>query len=295
MENRLIRGIALNDSVRLFGIDCTKLVEDSRKQHDLWPTSCAALGRIEAVACMMASMLKDDNEKITININGNGPIGTCLVVAGGNGDVKGFVGDNQIYLKYNDSNKLAVGIAVGKDGFLDVTRYTNLKDNFNSKVRLISGEIGDDFSYYFNVSEQTPSVVSVGVLVDPDYSVHCAGGLIIQLLPDASEEIISKVEKVAANMRPITNMLADGMTIDEILMSFFDDVKILESKEFRWHCDCSRERFMAGISTLSEQDIQEMIDEDNGCEVKCEYCNTIYKFTKEDLESILEFKRSCLR
>ena len=181
MENRLIRGIALNDSVRLFGIDCTKLVEDSRKQHDLWPTSCAALGRIEAVACMMASMLKDDNEKITININGNGPIGTCLVVAGGNGDVKGFVGDNQIYLKYNDSNKLAVGIAVGKDGFLDVTRYTNLKDNFNSKVRLISGEIGDDFSYYFNVSEQTPSVVSVGVLVDPDYSVHCAGGLIIQL------------------------------------------------------------------------------------------------------------------
>ena len=159
MENRLIRGIALNDSVRLFGIDCTKLVEDSRKQHDLQPTSCAALGRIEAVACMMASMLKDDNEKITININGNGPIGTCLVVAGGNGDVKGFVGDNQIYLKYNDSNKLAVGIAVGKDGFLDVTRYTNLKDNFNSKVRLISGEIGDDFSYYFMVSEHPPAIL----------------------------------------------------------------------------------------------------------------------------------------
>lgn len=295
MENRLIRGTALKGKVRLFGIDCKKLVEDSRLQHDLWPTSCAALGRIEAVASMMASMLKNKDEKIVVNINGGGPIGTCLVVASGNGDVKGFVGNNEITLQYNDTHKLAVGLAVGTNGYLSVTRHTNLKDNFTGKVRLVSGEIGDDFAYYFNVSEQTPSVVSVGVLVNTDGSVDVAGGLIIQMMPDAQEEDIVKVEEVVKTLKPISTLLKEGKTIDEILLGLFDDVVIGEASEVRWHCDCSKDRFMAGISTLHEDEIIAMIEEDQGCQVKCEYCNKTYKFSKEELESILEFKRSCLK
>lgn len=295
MENKLIKALALNDHVRIYGVDCTKLVEDTRLQHDLWPTSCAALGRIEAVACMMASMLKNDDEKITININGNGPIGTCLVVASKNGDVKGFVGNNEICMQYNDSGKLAVGLAVGTDGYLSVTRNLGLKENFIGKVKLVSGEIGDDFAYYFSVSEQTPSIVSVGVLVDSDNSVKCAGGLLIQLMPDASEADIEACEALVKTLKPISNLLDSGLTIEQIVRSLFNDVEIVEESFVRWHCDCSKERFMAGISTLHEDEIQAMIAEDHGCEVKCEYCNKIYQFSEEELKSILEFKRSCLR
>lgn len=295
MENKLIKALALNDHVRIYGVDCTKLVEDTRLQHDLWPTSCATLGRIEAVACMMASMLKNGDEKITININGNGPIGTCLVVASKNGDVKGFVGNNEICMQYNDSGKLAVGLAVGTDGYLSVTRNLGLKENFTGKVKLVSGEIGDDFAYYFSVSEQTPSIVSVGVLVDSDNSVKCAGGLLIQLMPDASEADIEACEALVKTLKPISNLLDSGLTIEQIVRSLFNDVEIVEESFVRWHCDCSKERFMAGISTLHEDEIQAMIAEDHGCEVKCEYCNKIYQFSEEELKSILEFKRSCLR
>lgn len=295
MKDILVKGLALNGHARLYAVKTTKLCEDARLQHDLWPTSLATLGRIMSIGAIMGAMLKNDEEKIVIQINGHGPIGTCMVECKGNGDVKGFVGDNEIYLKYNDTNKLAVGMAVGKDGYLKITKDMGLKNNFTGQVELQSGEIGDDFAYYFTVSEQTPSVVSVGVLVDTDNSCKSAGGLLIQLMPDATEDDIVTIENAIKGLKPISTLIDEGNTPKMILKSLFDDVEILEEKEVRWHCDCSKDRFKAALTTLKEEDLLEMINEDHGCEVKCEYCNTLYQFTEEELKFILEFKKSCLK
>ncbi|MFV0480333.1 MAG: Hsp33 family molecular chaperone HslO [Anaerorhabdus sp.] len=295
MTDYLVKGIALNQKVRLVVVKTTDLCQRARMQHDLMPTSLAALGRVMSVGAMMATNLKGEDEKIGIQINGNGPLGTCMVECKANGDVKGFVGNNEIYLKYNDSGKLAVGLAVGNEGFLQVTKHMGMKTNFSSKVALQSGEIGDDFSYYFTVSEQTPSVVSVGVLVDTDTTCLAAGGILIQLLPGAEEEDIQKVEAVVSKMEPISSLINQGKSPQEILLSLFDDAQVLSESEVQWSCDCSKDRFKAALSTLHHEEIADMIKEDHGCEVKCEYCNTRYQFTEEELQFILEFKEACGR
>lgn len=293
MDDYLVKGLALDGKVRMYAVNTTELCQSARLQHDLWPTSLATLGRIMSVGVMMAGMLKEEDEKIIIQINGHGPIGTCMVECKSNGDVKGFVGDNEIYLKYNDTNKLAVGLAVGTDGYLKVTKCMGMKTNFTGQVELKTGEIGDDFAYYFTVSEQTPSAVSVGVLVNTDYNCLAAGGLLIQIMPDATEEDIEKVEKVVANIKPISMLIAEGIEPKEILIGLFKDTQILEEKEIRWHCDCSKDRFRGALSTLATSELQDMIEETHGCEVKCEYCNTKYEFSEEDINNIIEFKKSC--
>jgi len=296
MENKLVKALALNGMVRIYAIDTTNLVEKTRIQHDMWPTSTAALGRLMSASAMMAANFKEENEKIQLSINGGGPVGTVLVEAKGNGDVRGFVGDPHVYLTYNDSNKLAVGLAVGKEGYLKVTRDINRKDakesKFTSTVDLLSGEIAEDIAYYYVTSEQTPSLVSLGVLIDPDNICIASGGLIIQMMPDATEEDIIKVEQLTNNLEPISKMINDGKTPSEIITSIFEDAKILDTKEVRLYCDCSEIRFKAAISTMSEEDITAMIEEDHGCEVKCEFCNTKYNFSEEDLKSILSFKKT---
>ncbi len=295
MKDCLVKGIALNGKVRLVVTKTTDLCQQARMQHDLWPTSLAALGRVMSAGVMMAANLKGSEEKLNIQINGNGSLGTCMVECKSNGDVKGFVGNNEIYLKYNDSEKLAVGLAVGNEGFLQVTKHMGMKTNFSSKVALQSGEIGDDFAYYFTVSEQTPSAISVGVLVDTNTTCLAAGGILIQLMPDATEEDISKVEEVVSKLEPISSLINQGKTPEEILVSLFEDAQVLEVKDIRWHCDCSRDRFKGALSTLLREDLIGMMEEDHGCEVKCEYCNTAYKFTEEELGFIVEFKDSCGR
>lgn len=288
--NELLIATALDDKVRIYVLNSTELVERTRLQHDLWPTASATLGRVESISAIMASMLKGDYEKIVTQINGGGPIGTVLVEAKGNGDVRGFVGNNEVYLKYNDTNKLAVGLAVGTDGYLTVSRDLGLKDSFTGKVALQTGEIGEDFAYYFALSEQTPSVVSVGVLVDVDYSIKAAGGLLIQLMPDHDEQTIQKVEEVTKTLKPISTLIDEGLSNEEIVNGLFDDVSILGKKEVRWNCDCSKYRFKGALTTLAINDLKEMIDEDHGAHIKCEFCNTEYNFSEEELRSILEFK-----
>ena len=237
--NEVLIGTALDDKVRIYCLNSTNLVEKTRLLHDLWPTASAALGRVESVVAIMASLLKGDDEKIVVSINGGGPIGTILVEAKGNGDIRGFVSNNEVYLKYDNSDKLAVGLAVGTDGYLSVSRNMGLKESFTSKVKLQTGEIGDDFAYYFAVSEQTLSVVSVGVLVDVDYSIKAAGGLLIQLLPNHTEETIIQVEELLKRLKPISSLIDEGYSSEEIMNDLFDDVKILGKKEIRWNCDCS--------------------------------------------------------
>jgi len=293
MNDSLVKAVACNRKVRVLACTTTNLCEEARKLHDLWPTSCAALGRVLSMAAMMGSMEKQDNHKVTIQINGGGAIGTVMADGWGNGNVRGFVGDPHQYLKYNNSNKLAVGLVVGTDGYLKVTRNIGMKESFTSQIKLQSGEIGDDFAYFYTVSEQTPSAVSVGVLVDTDNSVKSAGGLIIQIMPNAEEADIVKAEKAVAALRPISSMVDEGMDACAIAQSLFDDLEILEEKPLQWHCGCSKDRFKAALTTLQRSDIEEMLESDKGCEVKCEYCSTTYSFDEHDLNLILEFKAAC--
>ena len=291
--NKLVKALALNDTVRVYCLNSKEMVEQARLTHDLWPTSLATLGRVLSITSILALLEKGDNNRIITHINGKGPIGTIMAEAKSNGDVRGFVGDNEIYLKYNDSNKLAVGLAVGNDGYLKVTRDLGIKETFTGQVELQTGEIGDDFAYYFMVSEQTPSVVSCGVLVDTDNSCKQAGALLIQMLPNALEEDIVQVEKILSNLKPISNMLEEQQDPTKIIMSLFSDAKILEEKDIRYKCDCSKDRFKAGLTTIKLEDLEDILNNDKKIEVKCEYCNTKYTFNEEEIKTIMDFKKAC--
>lgn len=290
MSNRLLKALAREGRVRMYICDTTKLVEDARTRHDLWPTASAALGRTLSVGVMMGSNLKSEKEKLTITINGNGPIGTIMVDAYANGNVRGFVGDPHVHYQYNDTGKLAVGIAVGTNGYLEVKKDMGMKEEFGGKIALKSGEIGEDFAYYFALSEQTPSIVSVGVLVDSDNSILASGGLLIQMMPDAKEEDIVLSEQIASNLKPMSTMLHEGMSLEEILNTLYDDVKIVEEREVSFSCDCSKERMEAALMTLSCDDLKQMIDEDHGCEIRCQFCGDTYFFNEEELNKILAGK-----
>lgn len=289
MKDYLLKALACEERVRIYICSSTNLVEDARQRFDLWPTSAAALGRTLSVGSLMGSMLKSDKEQLTININGGGPIGTIMVDAYSDGHVRGFVSDPHIMLQYNDTKKLAVGTAVGKDGYLRVIKDLNMKENWSGTVELQSGEIGDDFAYYFTVSEQTPSAVSVGVLVNTDNSIQSAGGMIIQMLPDATEEDIVKVENIVAHMDPISKMINEHDSLEEILKSLFDDVKILTSQDIEFRCKCDRATMKRVLVTLSKEERQRMIEEDHGCEITCNFCNEKYYFSEEELRDLEGF------
>ena len=293
MKDTIIKALALNNHIRIIACTTTNLCETARLQHDLWPTSAAAMGRTLSATAMMGSMLKDDREKITVSINGNGPIGTIMAESFKNGNVRGFVGDNQQFLQYNESKKLAVGLVVGTDGYLRVIKDLGLKEKFEGKTALVSGEIAEDFAYYFTVSEQTPSAVSLGVLVETNNQVIAAGGLIIQIMPDATDEEISAVEEVVSKLKPISSLIESGMDATAIANSLFDEVNILEESDLNWHCSCEKGRFKAALTTLTHEDLTEMKNDDHGCEVKCEFCNTTYNFSEDDLQLIMDFKTAC--
>ena len=285
-ESNILMAVARNRRVRILMAETTKLCEDARLTHDLYPTSNAAMGRVLSIAALMGAMLKRADEKVTIEINGGGPTGTILVEARGDGNLKGFVGDNTIYMKYNSNNKLAVGLAVGTDGYIKVAKNMGLKNIFTSQIELQTGEIGEDFAYYFTVSEQIPSLVSVGVLVDTDYSTKSAGAIIIEMLPGHTDEDIEYVEKAAKKLKPVSEMMMEN-TPDEILNMLFEDAEILERREVRFHCDCSKERFMEALLTLNKNDLEEVMKDDM-IELKCEYCNTFYHISKDELLKFIE-------
>ena len=286
MENNVVIATALNEHARIYLFNSKEMVEEARKLHDLWPTSCAALGRTLAVTALMGLMQKDENETVTVTINGGGPIGTILCVANAAGKVKGFCGDPRIYQKYENSNKLAVGLAVGTDGYLKVTKNLKMKQNYTSQVKLQSGEIGDDFAYYFLLSEQVPTIVSVGVLVDTDCTVSSSGAMIIELLPDHKEEDITYLENL--NLKPISSVFLENPDIHKYLYELFPDAQILEERYVEYHCDCSRERFMQNLLTLPMKDLEEIAQEED-VEVKCEFCNKSYHFNQDDMKTIMSY------
>ena len=287
----LTRGTALNEEVRVICCRTTELVQKARDSHDLWPAATAALGRTLTAGSMMGCLLKDKQEKIEIQIDGKWPLGQMVVDAYYDGRVRGFVQNPHLY-KEKENHKLDVGACVGTDGLLRVVRDMGMKQPFISEVQLQTGEIGDDFAYYFAVSEQTPSAVSVGVLVDTDLSVKSSGGLIIQLLPNACEETIRIVEDIVRYLKPISQLMLEYESPRELVDALFDDYKELGSQQLRFECECSKGRFARVLAKLPDDDLQEMIDEDGGCEVVCKFCGKKYHFDGETLQGYIDGRRN---
>ncbi|MDO4520041.1 MAG: Hsp33 family molecular chaperone HslO [Erysipelotrichaceae bacterium] len=291
MKDIIVIAQALGGQVRIHAARTTALVEESRKAHQCMATSAAALGRVLSATAIMASDLKNPQEKITSIMNGHGPAGTVLAQADGAGNVRGFISDPNLYIVREDGH-LAVGQAIGRNGTLSVIKDLGLKEPFTGVAQIQSGEVGDDYAYYFAISEQTPSIVGVGVLVNPDSTIQAAGGIFIQLMPGASEEAIEKCEKVAAALRPVSSLIDEGLEPADIVRMYFEDAEIIGERDVRWYCSCSRERFAGALKTLQVKDLQEMIDDGKGAEIRCEYCNTYYRFTPAEVRELLEEKRA---
>ncbi|MBQ4253685.1 MAG: Hsp33 family molecular chaperone HslO [Erysipelotrichaceae bacterium] len=288
MADILSRGTALNGNIRVFCCRTTDLVQEAKERHDLWPTAAAALGRTLSIGCIMGCMLKTNREKIEIQIKGGGPIGEIVVDAYNNGKVRGYCGNPHVHKEKDDNPlKLDVGYAVGNNGTLKVVKDMSMKQPFVSEVEIQSGEIGEDFAYYYTLSEQTPSAVSVGVLVNTDLNVKAAGALVIQMLPSATEEDIQAVEKVVANMKPISTLIDEGGEPKDIISGFFPDYEELEEQPLRFKCECSKGRFAMVLAKLPIEDLQTMVDEDHGCEVVCRFCGNKYTYQQETLEGYI--------
>lgn len=286
MKDYLVRGIIPSKNCRVFACQTTQLLEIARQKHGLWPTASAALGRRMSATLMMSAMNKN-HEKMTVTMNGNGPIGTMIATTNSDGKIKAFVANPEVHYTYNDTGKLAVGVAVGNEGTLQVIKDMGLKEPFVGTVPLQSGEIGDDFSYYFMISEQTPSVVSVGVLVNDTNEILSSGGFIIQLLPEATEDDIIYIENKMKDFPPVSSLIHDGKTPEDILSMLFDDVEILAKQDLMFECDCSKEQMKNALITVGKDEIQTMINEDHGCEMTCHFCNTKYQFSESELNDLL--------
>lgn len=291
--DRLIRGLICEGRARVFMANTKDLVEEVRIKHDLWPTATAALGRTLSVTAVLGAMLKSDEEKLTVEINGGGELGSILTDAFPNGKVRGFVSNPHVLLINEKTNKLDVGKAVGKYGYLRVIKDISMKDDFTGTVELQSGEIGEDFAYYFTLSEQVPTAISVGVLVNEDYSVRSSGILVLQMMPDATEADITYCENIINGLKPISTLFDEVSDPKQLLDEMFgEDVEILAQQDLSFYCGCSKERMEEALITVEEKDLETMIKEDKGCEITCRYCNTKYEFTEEELQKILDHKRN---
>lgn len=287
----LVRGIALGGKVRAFAIRSTQLVEEARQRHDTWPTATAAMGRTLTTAAMMGAMLKGE-EKLTLQVKGDGPIGQIVADANAKGDVRGYVDHPHVHLPSNAAGKLDVAGAVGTEGFVYVIKDLGLKDPYRGSVPIISGELGEDFTYYFAKSEQTPSAVGIGVLVDTDNSVIVAGGFIIQLLPGLTDAEIDQIEQSIGAMPPVTTLLAEGLELEELLRRVVPDAEVMETSDVRFYCSCSRERVEQTLMSLGEYELTQLIEEDGQAEVVCHFCGEKHQFDRQDLESILAEAKS---
>lgn len=289
MKDYLIRGMDKLGRIRVFIATTTGLVEEARRVHDTSPTATAALGRSLTASVLMGTMMKNDEDTLTFKIAGNGPAGNILVVAKNNGNIKGEIINPSMDLPSREDGKLDVGGLVGKEGTITVIVDLGLKEPYVGMSKLVSGEIAEDLAYYYAYSEQQPSVVSLGVLIDKDASVKAAGGYIIQLLPGSTEEDIISIEEILKDIKPVSTLIDEGLSPEEILNSTFKDfeIQILEKKEIQYKCDCSKEKIKNVIKSLGKKEIEDMINEDHGAEVVCHFCNTKYAFDEEELKKIM--------
>lgn len=288
MSDQIVRGLALGNNVRVFVGKTTQLVAQAQAIHQTHPAATAALGRVMSIASVMASGFKDERETLKIDIRGNGPLKSILVNANNKGEVRGLVGNPEAHA-VNDLGKLDVGGILGQ-GTLMVSNEFNGNTVFQSQVALQTGEIGDDFAYYFFQSEQLPSAVSVGVLVGEEGQVISAGVILIQVLPSATETDIKAVEHVLAGLKPVSTIMGE-MEAKEVALALFADMEILSEGPVTYKCSCSLEQMRDALSTLDVKDLEEMIHEDHGAELECHYCASKYKFSQEDLQALIDAKQ----
>lgn len=292
MQDKIIKFLAYEGKISVICADTTELVENARKTHDLSPVATAAFGRLLTITAIMGNEMKSEKNKLTIQMKGNGPLGTMLTTANNFPRVKGYVTNPIVDLPLNDMGKLDVGGAVGNAGFINVIKDIGLKEPYVGICPLISGEIAEDFAEYFAKSEQKNTAVALGVLVDKN-GVKSAGGYIITPMPDATEEEISKIEQSIFKAGAISKMLDQNLSLVEIAKKVTGDenVKIIEDNITPiYECNCSKEHMANGLATLDKNVLKEMIEEDEKAELLCHFCNKKYDFTKEELENILKEK-----
>ena len=288
MNDYIVRATAADGQVRAFAATTKELVEAAREHHNTSPVATAALGRLLTAGAMMGSMMKNDTDMLTLQIRGDGPIEGITVTADSHANVKGYVGNPDVMLPPKNG-KLDVGGAVGI-GLLQVIKDMGLKEPYVGQTILVSSEIAEDLTYYFASSEQVPSSVGLGVLMNKDNTVRCAGGFIIQLMPFATEEAISQLEENLKDVTSVTDFLDKGYTPEQMLEKLIGhlDLEITDTIPTQFYCNCSKERVEQAVASIGKKDIQEMIDEGKDIEVKCHFCNTAYNYTVEDLKNILK-------
>ena len=288
-KDYIVRATAVDHQLRAFAVTSKDIVEKAREIHNTSPVATAAIGRLLTAASMMGSMMKGEKDVLTLQIECGGPIGGITVTADSNADVKGYVNNPNVILPPNAQGKLDVSGALGP-GFLNVIKDIGLREPYNGQTHLVSGEIAEDLTYYFATSEQVPSSVGLGVLMDKDNHVRQAGGFIIQVMPDTDDEVIDKLEARLGEVHSVTEMLDKGMTPEDILNYVLEgmDVEILEIVPTQYKCDCSFERVSKVIASLGKKELQEMIDDGKPVEVNCQFCGSHYKFDTEQLKEFIK-------
>ena len=287
MSDYIVRATAANAEIRAFAATTKEMVEYSRSIHETSPIVTAALGRLLTAGAMMGSMMKGDRDLLTLQIVGDGPVGELLVTANAKAEVKGYAKVPDVMLPPNYFGKLDVGGAVGR-GFLRVIKDLGMKEPYSGQTELVSGEIAEDLTYYFATSEQVPSSVGLGVLMNKDNTVAQAGGFIIQVMPFASEETLDKLEERLKNMKSVTTLLSEGNTPEEILKQILGemDIEYMTTLPTGYHCDCSRDRVERALISLGAEELEDMIRDGQDIETNCQFCNRYYVFTPEDLARI---------
>ena len=288
MNDYIIRATAANDQIRAFAAVTTEMVETAREHHNTSPVATAALGRLLTAGAMMGSMMKGEKDVLTLQIKAGGPLQGITVTADSQGNVKGYVGNPDVCIPANSKGKLDVAGAVGP-GFLTVIKDMGLKEPYSGQVMLQTCEIAEDLTYYFATSEQVPSAVALGVLMNKNNTVRQAGGFIVQLMPFAEEDVISKLEQNVQKINSVTNLLEEGHTPESLLEKVLEgfDVQINEKMDTRFHCNCSKERVEKALISIGRKELNEMIQEGKPIEMNCHFCNTNYNFTVEELKEIL--------
>jgi len=284
MNDYLVKAYAFGGTVRIYAANTTNLVEEARQIHQTYPAASAAFGRLLTTSLIMGAMYSED-QTLTIRVDGGGPIGKMITAVDAHGHVKGTVENPQVHYSYKD--KLAVGMVVGNKGHIHVTKDVKIRDTFTSSSEIQTGEIAEDFTYYFAKSEQIPSSVGLGVLVNEKNEVFASGGFILQAMPGVKEETLIEIEKRIKSMKPVSELIDSGMSPEQMVNEITKgDHEIVEEMKLSYECDCSKERFASGISTLDNSELDSIIEDNEPIEVTCDFCKKTYNFSVDDIKNI---------
>lgn len=293
MSDVIVRGQSMDGAIRVFVAVTTDLVNKAHEIHNTSPIATAALGRTLTVAAIMGQGLKNETDSVTLQFRGDGPIGNIVAVTDSRSEVRGYVVNPYVDLPLNEKGKLDVGGAVGR-GYLHVIRDLSMKEPYSGQVPIITGEIAEDVTYYYAKSEQIPTAIGLGVLVGTDNKAVCAGGFMIQLMPEATEDIAGRIEDRMKEIKPVTEMLESGMTAEDILFYLTEGFDMLvqnETTEPKYRCKCSQKRMHDAVVSVGKKELRKIIDEDGKCEVECQFCNSKFVFDKQALEEMYKKAR----